>query len=60
MKTKPVNTGPLWVVTLLVSALVIGGTHVSHDHATAKMFGILAGITIPIICLLHSADGGRR
>lgn len=48
-----VNLGALRAVVLLMSVLLVAGTLVSHDKAAAQMFGLLGGITLPLVALLY-------
>jgi hypothetical protein len=48
-----VNLGALRVVVLLMSVLIIVGTLISYDKAAAQMFGLLGGVTLPLVALLY-------
>jgi len=46
--TREVNVGALRVVVLLM-----GGSLISYDKAAAQMFGVLGGVTLPLVALLY-------
>lgn len=54
--TREVRTGPLWVVTVLLSCLLIAGSLIAYDLFAARMFGLLGGVMLPFVAFLHRAD----
>jgi ABC-type amino acid transport system permease subunit len=54
--TREVRTGPLWVVTLVLSVLLVGGSLIAYDLPAARMFGVLGGLSLPLVSLLHNLD----
>lgn len=56
--SRRVRTGPLWVVTILISGLLIVGSLIAYDLPAARMFGVLGGVSLPLVSALHYAAGG--
>jgi hypothetical protein len=52
-------TGPLWVVTCTMSALIIVGSLIAYDLPTARAYGVLGGVTLPLLAALHFVAGRR-
>jgi hypothetical protein len=51
--TREVNLGALRLVILLMAVLLVVGSLVSYDKATAQMFGVMGGVILPFVALLY-------
>lgn len=57
---RQVRDGPLWLMTLLLAGILIGGALIAYDKPTAQMFAVLGGVAIPPLSLLHYLSGRGR